>query len=91
MFTKSTSARGWLFFVRVYRGKRGVDLKLTINGELREVTDVTSIADLLVAFKLEQKILVIELNREIIDRSAYAATALSEGDSLEIVHFVGGG
>ncbi len=73
-------------------GKRGViTVKLTINGEMREVSDVNSVADLLAAFKLEQKILVIELNREIIDRSEYAATVLNEGDSLEIVHFVGGG
>ncbi|WP_028550034.1 sulfur carrier protein ThiS [Paenibacillus sp. UNC451MF] len=66
-------------------------MKLTINGEVREVSDVANVADLLAAFKLEQKILVIELNREIIDRGEYASTALKEGDSLEIVHFVGGG
>ncbi|MCS7461373.1 sulfur carrier protein ThiS [Paenibacillus doosanensis] len=66
-------------------------MKLIINGEPREIAEVSSVADLLVSFKLEQKILVIELNREIVERSAYADTLLKDGDSLEIVHFVGGG
>lgn len=66
-------------------------MKLIINGEARDVSDVSTIADLLVAFKLEQKILVIELNREIVERTDYADCKLKDGDSLEIVHFVGGG
>ncbi|MEI7028303.1 sulfur carrier protein ThiS [Paenibacillus sp. y28] len=66
-------------------------MKLVINGEQREVDSVATLADLLVLFKLENKILVIELNRTIVDRTAYSATELSEGDQIEIVHFVGGG
>ncbi|MCR8635873.1 MULTISPECIES: sulfur carrier protein ThiS [Paenibacillus] len=66
-------------------------MQLVINGENREVTEVSTITDLLVLFKLEQKILVVELNREIIERTQYDSMALKEGDRLEIVHFVGGG
>lgn len=66
-------------------------VQLVINGENREVTEVSTITDLLVLFKLEQKILVVELNREIIERTQYDSMALKEGDRLEIVHFVGGG
>lgn len=68
-----------------------VIVELIINGEPRTVKDVSSITDLLVQFKLEQKILVIELNREIIERTDYEKTLLHEGDRIEIVHFVGGG
>ena len=32
-----------------------------------------------------------ERNLAIVPRSAYAATALAEGDRIEIVHFIGGG
>jgi sulfur carrier protein len=64
---------------------------LVINGESREVSDVATVTDLLVSFKLEQKILVVELNREIIERTEYHITSLQAGDRLEIVHFVGGG
>ncbi|MDQ1911880.1 Sulfur carrier protein ThiS [compost metagenome] len=66
-------------------------MQLTVNGDIREVTDVTNVLDLLKAFKLDQKILVVELNRTIIDRERYEETALKDGDRIEIVHFVGGG
>jgi len=33
----------------------------------------------------------IELNRELIRRDRWSETPLSNGDKLEIVHFVGGG
>ncbi|PZE20856.1 sulfur carrier protein ThiS [Paenibacillus xerothermodurans] len=66
-------------------------MQLIINGEARQVCDVNSVSDLLLSFKLEHKILVVELNREIIDRADYGITALRDGDRLEIVHFVGGG
>ena len=33
----------------------------------------------------------VELNRDIVQRDKWAATALNSGDRLEIVHFVGGG
>jgi sulfur carrier protein len=66
-------------------------MQLTVNGDVREVADVTNVLDLLKAFKLDQKILVVELNRTIIDREQYEQTALTDGDRVEIVHFVGGG
>lgn len=62
-----------------------------INGETRELPMGASVQDMLVQFKLDKKILVVELNRVIVDRGAYEATSLMEGDQVEIVHFVGGG
>lgn len=66
-------------------------MKLTINGELRDVEGVTSVFELLQTFGIDQKILVVELNRDIIDRDLYRSTVLKEDDRIEIVHFVGGG
>ncbi|UUZ83482.1 sulfur carrier protein ThiS [Paenibacillus sp. P26] len=66
-------------------------MRLTINGELREVEPVSTVAELLQAFKLDNKILVVELNRDIIERGSYAETPVRDGDRIEIVHFVGGG
>jgi thiamine biosynthesis protein ThiS len=76
----------------LYVLKAGVcKVQLVINGESRDVSEVSTVTDLLVLFKLEQKILVVELNREIIERDHYEVTVLKDGDRLEIVHFVGGG
>ncbi|WP_409342460.1 sulfur carrier protein ThiS [Paenibacillus sp. MBLB4367] len=66
-------------------------MQLTVNGELRDVENVGTVSELLAAFKLEHKILVVELNRTIIERTHYSDTKLQNGDQVEIVHFVGGG
>jgi thiamine biosynthesis protein ThiS len=34
---------------------------------------------------------VVELNRKIVRRPVLETTALTEGDTVELVHFVGGG
>ncbi|HWP24437.1 MAG TPA: sulfur carrier protein ThiS [Candidatus Binatia bacterium] len=66
-------------------------MKVTINGEEREFADSLSIGGLLDELNIRPARVVVELNRRIVPRDAYGATVLSEGDKLEIVHFVGGG
>jgi thiamine biosynthesis protein ThiS len=52
----------------------------------------STIGDFLRARALDPRLVVVEHNRVILrDRSAYDTIALAEGDTLEIVHFVGGG
>jgi len=64
---------------------------LTINGEEREFSGLSSLASLVEQLGLKSDRLAIELNRDIVPRANWAATDLKEGDRLEIVHFVGGG
>ncbi|WP_438448474.1 sulfur carrier protein ThiS [Gorillibacterium sp. sgz5001074] len=66
-------------------------MKVVINGEARELPDHATVKDMMLQFKLENKILVVERNRTIVDRNAYGTTVLQDGDQIEIVHFVGGG
>jgi sulfur carrier protein len=67
-------------------------IALTVNGDPRSVGAGSSLSDLLVSLKLDPRMVVIEHNRTILrNRDAYASLILSEGDVLEIVHFVGGG
>jgi thiamine biosynthesis protein ThiS len=65
-------------------------LKLTINGEGREVAAATVLA-LLEELGLNPAATVVELNHAIVDRGAYRETSLAEGDVLELVRIVGGG
>ena len=62
-----------------------------VNGVQKEIPDGSTLERLLEVFQLEKKSVVFELNRKIVDRNAYSETQLQAGDSLEIVHFVGGG
>lgn len=65
---------------------------LTLNGEPRAVARGTTLAGLLESLDLDPRMIVVEHNREIVrDRSAFAGLQLAEGDTLEVVHFVGGG
>ena len=66
-------------------------IPITVNGEAREVPAPATVADLLARIGLDTRKVAVERNMEIVPRSAYADTALSEGDALEIVHFIGGG
>jgi len=65
-------------------------LKLTINGQDREVAAAT-VWGLLEELGLHPQGTVVERNREIVDREAYREIHLSEGDVLELVRLVGGG
>jgi thiamine biosynthesis protein ThiS len=66
-------------------------MKLTINGEEREIADGLTLTALLEDLRIRPARVVIERNREIVAREAYGITRLADGDTLEIVHFVGGG
>lgn len=64
---------------------------LHINGERREFPDGLSVAALVTHLGMKPDRVAVELNREIVPRSAWEATPLKDGDKLEVVHFVGGG
>lgn len=66
-------------------------MKLIINGNDQNFDSGLSLAVLLEKLGMKQDRVAVELNREIVRRESWAETKLSEGDKLEIVHFVGGG
>lgn len=65
--------------------------QITINGESRQLGDARTLDTLLTALGIDPRKVAVELNLEIVPRSAYGATAVAPGDRLEIVHFIGGG
>ena len=68
------------------------DITLTVNGSARRIPAGSTLTDLLDSLDLDARAIVVEHNGTILrDRSSFASHGLSENDSLEIVHFVGGG
>lgn len=65
-------------------------MELRINGETK-VFDEMSLFDIITRMNLDPSRVAVELNGIIIPRANFKDTSLSDGDSLEIVHFVGGG
>lgn len=66
------------------------ELSLTVNGDALRAHP-GSIADFVRSLELDPAKVAVEHNGEIAPRSQLAEIALSDGDQLEIVHFVGGG
>ncbi len=66
-------------------------MQIQINGEREEVSDGLPLSELITRLKLRADQIAVELNREVLRRSAWESTKLQAGDRVEIVHFVGGG
>lgn len=66
-------------------------MTLTINGENRNFPSISTVSDLVTHLGMKPDRVAVELNRELVPRDRWASTRLSDGDKLEIVHFVGGG
>ncbi|MDQ0224134.1 sulfur carrier protein ThiS [Metabacillus niabensis] len=67
-------------------------MEIKLNGEMVALQDeVKTIQGLLAFYKLEDRLVIVEHNREIILKEQYESTFIKNGDEVELVHFVGGG
>lgn len=61
-----------------------------VNGEMKDIAGKT-VSEYLLTTNYKLKRIIIERNGEIIFRSQYDNTVFADGDTVEIVSFVGGG
>ena len=61
-----------------------------VNGEPKDIAGKT-IAEYLATTNYDMKRIATELNGNIVPKAQYDETVLQDGDSLEVVSFVGGG
>ncbi len=66
-------------------------MQITLNGEKKEFSDGITVLGLLESLRIQHQRVAVELNTEIVKKDKYAATAIKDGDSLEVVSFMGGG
>lgn len=66
-------------------------MRLSVNGEVRDVAVGSTAHDLIVAAGLAGRPLAVEVNERIVPRRDLAACMLHPGDRIEIVTLVGGG
>jgi sulfur carrier protein len=66
-------------------------MNVVLNGEPRELAAGTTLADLLRSIDLGQRRFAVEINEELVPRSAHAHRVLQAGDRVEIVQAIGGG
>lgn len=66
-------------------------ITITLNGEERGVPAGLTIRDLLAHLDLHERLVVVERNKEVVRRKEYGEIPVTAGDTIELVHFVGGG
>lgn len=66
-------------------------IRVQVNGKEREVDRGHTVRSFLESLELHPGMVVVELNRDILERDSYEDVPVAEGDTLELVHFVGGG
>ncbi len=66
-------------------------VRISLNGEARELPEGTTVAGMLEALQLAPGRVAVERNREIVSRDRHALVILGNGDEVEVVTFVGGG
>ncbi|OVE80141.1 thiamine biosynthesis protein ThiS [bacterium J17] len=65
-------------------------VEIILNGDSVSIEGST-VAAVIEQLNLGDKKVAVELNKNIVARGEYQQTKISAGDSIEVVHFVGGG
>ncbi len=66
-------------------------MKVFLNGESKDIPDGLNLAQLLKHFDLPSQRVAVELNKSVVRRSDWAAVTVADSDTIEVIHFVGGG
>jgi thiamine biosynthesis protein ThiS len=66
-------------------------MKITLNGQIKEFNHAFTLLSLIAHLGKDKTPVVAEVNGEIIKTPHWEKTVLKEGDTVELVGFVGGG
>lgn len=66
-------------------------MKIKVNGETREFSEATTLQVLIQSLGLESKVMAAAVNMEIVKQDAWDKAVLNDGDTIELLDFVGGG
>ena len=70
---------------------RASTVRIQLNGEVRQVEASVTVRALLSLLDLERRRVAVALNDEIVPKSKFTETRISEGDRVEVIQAVGGG
>jgi thiamine biosynthesis protein ThiS len=66
-------------------------MRMIVNGETLEMSNVETLQDLLKKLQVDPGSVIVEINLSIVRKSEFSTFKLHDGDKVEIVNFVGGG
>lgn len=68
-----------------------MDIQVYLNGETRKIPSDFNLQQLLEHFSLPSQRVAVELNKTVVRRGDWKATKINDADTIEVIHFVGGG
>ena len=66
-------------------------IAITVNGEMQQIEEKTSLGELIRKLELNPKTMAVLLNDAIVDRNRFDETCLAQDDIVELVRFLPGG
>ncbi len=66
-------------------------MTVIINGEEKELPDGATLSECILHLNWNPDVVVAELNGQVVEKCEYEKIHLNPADSLELLHFVGGG
>ena len=66
-------------------------MNIQVNGEAKTFQDGITVTDLLETLDIRSEQVAVELNLKILDRGDFPQSMLQNGDTVEILSFIGGG
>ena len=66
-------------------------MRILLNGKEKEFAQLKNLQDLVSQFCRDHRPVIAEVNGEIIKCPRWEKTSIKDGDSVELINFVGGG
>ncbi|MGD9969657.1 MAG: sulfur carrier protein ThiS [Sulfuricurvum sp.] len=66
-------------------------MNIKVNGEIRDLKEGATLFDLIHVLGLETKVMAAAVNMQIVKQDVWNSAVLQDGDSVELLDFVGGG
>ncbi|MBI5415217.1 MAG: sulfur carrier protein ThiS [Candidatus Omnitrophica bacterium] len=66
-------------------------MRITINGQKKEMSSSQSLREVIGQFRASPAVLIAEINGTIIKKDQWDQIRVNDGDTVELVSFVGGG
>lgn len=66
-------------------------MELIVNGQEKSFENESSLQDIIVSLKIEDKVMAAAVNMEIVKKDEWSNFTPKQNDKIELLQFVGGG
>ena len=66
-------------------------MNLTVNGESMKFEQAVSLVQIMKQLKIEDQVMAAAVNMEVVKKESWSQYQPKDGDTIEMLHFVGGG